>query len=650
MDERLRSAFARFFPQAKVELKFGIERRSFPLIAVDDGDDRFSYRNDWIELRGAVQQLDDGMRYTLRLVNIGRTSTRITRLRFPAEGGLGGFLEGTDPRKVAFLRNGYQSWSTTRSYRITDKPLRPRFHLVSLASSNMANLPSNSPGQLSSEMYSVIMDLESGRALLVGQETPFDQFFYVILNIDRRGKSYFELIYDFGRQLLEPGKEIELDSIVFRYGTRPFVEQSYFWALRERLGYTPPARRPSGWCSWYEYYTKLSPEALYKNLKAIAAQGPELEIFQIDDGWQTAVGDWLEPKPAFAHRMRELADAIRSAGMRPGLWFAPFSAAGDSELARLHPEYVLKNEYGRRLPAGYNPYWKGFYYGLDVTHPRFAEYLREVVRTIVEDWGFEVLKCDFLFSACLRGACHHDLSLSRAQVLKEGMRTIRQAAGADVKIMGCGMPLSAGIGLVDSMRVGPDTGDFWIKLSGKLLRTGAMIGARNSLRNFMVRSPMHKRIWLNDPDCAIIRDRGTRLSPAERRAQLDAIALSGGALMYSDDFSALSATALADLRLIDSISAQCYKGQAVAIDLMEQEIPEIYYNTSGYVAFFNFSRAGNRRYDLSVFREYEPLLAAFVDLRSGERLPAGGTLVLPKMPRHGSRLFRIERNGDPPDA
>lgn len=631
------------FPEARIELKFGIERRGYTLHAVPAEGDGISYENDIVRLEGERRELEGGFRYDLRLTNLSKKSIRVTRLHFPAEGGLGAFLGDFDPRKVAFLRNGYQSWSTARSYKLSDKPLRPRLRMVSLASSNMANLPSNTPGMLSSEMYSVITDLSDGRSMLIGQEPPFDQFFYIVLNVDkRRGRSFFELIFDFGRQMVEGGRTIKLDGFILIAGTRSEVEQSYFHGIREGIGYKPPERNLKGWCSWYQYYQKITPEILYANIKAIKECGTPFDFFQIDDGWQANVGDWLEEAPAFRGRMRELADAVRQAGMRPGLWFAPFAASATSELARLHPEYLLKNEYGKIITAGYNPIWKGYYYGLDATHPRFAEYLKETVRKVVGEWGFEYLKCDFLFAACLRGAAHHELEISRSMVLKEGMRLIRGEAGPSTVIIGCGMPLSAGIGYVDAMRVGPDTGDFWLQWAAKILRTGAMVGARNSIRNFMVRSPMHKRLWLNDPDCVMIRDTDTGLKPAERQAQMDAIALSGGILMFSDDFSTLSKRALADLSLIDSIAEDCFAGQAIAIDVMEKEMPEVYYNTAGYVGFFNFYGPSRRRFDLSALRRYESGLERLVDMRTGKVVPAGSEIVLEGMPKRGSRLFRIE--------
>ena len=131
---------------------------------------------------------------------------------------------------------------------------------------------------------------------------------------------------------------------------------------------------------------------------------------------------------------------------------------------------------------------------LDVTDPRLAEYVLRVVRTMVEEWGFELLKCDFLFGACIRGGSHQDMTYSRAEVMRLGMEVIREAAGRDTVVLGCGMPLSAGVGTVEAMRVGTDTGPYWTMAAGRALRTGALVEVRNSTRNTMVRSPMHRRL------------------------------------------------------------------------------------------------------------------------------------------------------------
>jgi alpha-galactosidase len=637
-------SFLRLFPRATIELKSGATRASHPLEPIEH-DRHVGYSNEFVALH--IERADRGgaTHYRLKLKNLRTKSLRITRLRFPGWRGLDDLLDNYNPARISFFRNGHQSWSTSRSYRMTEKPLRPRLRLVSLVTSNLANLPSNSPGVLSSEMYTVVSDLDDDQSILVGQCEPFNQFVYILLHLhpERPHSSFFEIVYDFGRKVLAPGQEIELDGLLFLSGDSCAIVGEYFSLLS-------PLRRPAlkervGWSSWYQYYDKINPALLLNNLRLLKESGLKADFFQIDDGWQEAVGDWLSERGAFKGRMAELADAIRKAGYTPGLWLAPFALSPRSRLFKEHPEYILRDSGGSPLVAGYNPVWKGLYYGLDLTHPRCREYIAEFIHKAAREWGYSYLKCDFLFAACLRGANHHDIGLSRAEILKSGMALIREAAGSDVGILGCGMPLSAGIGGVEAMRIGPDTGDFWIRPESFLLRTGAMVGLRNSLRAALTRAPMHGALWVNDPDCVLARARGTRLSAAERSAQFDVVALSGGLVTISDDLSLLSATDFKELARLIELSEICSRGRVIALDAMDRELPEQFYNSSGYIGFFNWGPARKRSsYSLSRLKKLEPGLAALVDVRSGRRYDAGEAHIeLGPMPKRGSILMRIER-------
>jgi alpha-galactosidase len=590
-----------------LKLKFGITRRTYPLRRAETGTRaRLLFENEYARLSGEWADIDGfGSRLAFRLTNVAEESIRVTRLMFPAEAGIHAYVASMDASKLSFLRNGYQSWSTVRSYLPKDKPLRPWLQLVSLASSNLANLPSNVPGLFSSEMYTVITDRSSGEAFLVGQDAPFDQFFYIRLNLYRRGHrtSYFELTYDFGRKLIAPGETVELSAIIIARGTTASLQHRYFRELSRTAEPRVPAENVHGWCSWYYYYTRITPQIITRNIDAARRArdelGARIDFIQIDDGYEQAVGDWLRLTPSFEGRMRRLADTIREAGFRPGLWIAPFVASRTSRLLRIHPEYALRDEHGRRIVAGFNIFWRGrYYYGLDITNPRFEEYIRRVVRTVVADWGFPYLKCDFLFGGCLRGGTHHDLGLSRAEVLQRGMRIIREEAEAhtdeEVFLVGCGMPLVAGIGTVDAMRVGPDTGGYWIENKGRLLRTGAMVGVRNSIRNSVLRGAMHRALWLNDPDCVMLRTAGTKLSPAQRRTQINAVVLTGGLLLYSDDFAELDAETLREIGTIQDIAGSCFSGRLLPWDMMDRELPQVLLNTAGYLGVFNMSPARGR--------------------------------------------------------
>ncbi|MFW5776529.1 MAG: glycoside hydrolase family 36 protein [Spirochaetota bacterium] len=586
-----------------LRLKFGVTRETVPLEKRETGTRvRLRFENRYARLDGRWRDIPGfGSKLELRLTNVSSESIRVTRLIFPAESGINTYASNIRAADVCFFRNGYQGWSTARSYLRKDKPLRPWLQLVSLANSNLANLPSNIPGIFSSEMYTVITNRGTDDAFLVGQGPPFDQFFYIRLNLydSAERTSYFELTYDFGRQMVLPGHTIELGSIHIARGRTHQLVHRYFRELCTRAQPRIPSENVHGWSSWYYYYTKISPAVLRKNIEALRRardeHGARIDFVQIDDGYQQAVGDWLRLTPDFDGQMRRLSDEIRAAGFRPGLWIAPFVAAKQSELLRVHPEFALRDEQGRRIVAGFNFFWPGrYYYGLDITNPRFEEYVRRVIRTVVGEWGFAYLKCDFLFGGCLRGGTHHNLELSRAQVLRQGMQLIRQVAekhtSDEVLIVGCGMPLTTGIGTVDAMRVGPDTGGYWIERTGRLLRTGAMVGVRNSIRNSLVRGQMHRALWLNDPDCLLLRTKGTRLTSAQRRTQINAIALTGGLLLYSDDFAELDRQTLSEISHIQSIADECFSGRLIPLDMMARELPRIVFNTAGYLGVFNMDR------------------------------------------------------------
>ena len=655
-----------------LKLKFGITRRTFPLERVETGTRaRLRFENDQAVLTGHWRDTEGfGSRLSLELTNRSSESIRVTRLMFPAEAGIHDYASSLDSSRISFLRNGYQSWSTVRSYLPKDKPLRPWLQLVSLASSNLSNLPSNVPGIFSSEMYTVITDRATRESFLVGQAEPFDQFFYIRLNLYRRGKrkSYFELTYDFGRKLVPPGRTVRLSDIIIAKGTTHTLIHRYFRELRDTAQPRVPRAHIHGWSSWYYYYTKITPRKILQNLEAARRArdelGARIDVVQIDDGYEQAVGDWLHVRPEFDGEMRRMSDAIREAGFRPGLWIAPFVATRRSELLRVHPEYALRDEHGRRIVAGFNFFWRGkYYYGLDITNPRFEEYLRRVIRTMVSEWGYSYFKADFLFGGCLRGGTHHNLEVSRTEVLRRGMDLIREEAQAhteeDVFLLGCGMPLPAGVGTVDAMRVGPDTGSYWIENKGKLLRTGAMVGVRNSIRNSVVRSAMHRALWLNDPDCLMLRTSGTKLTPAQRRTQIHAVALTGGLLMYSDDFAELDASVLQEIAVIQEIAGQCFDGRLIPWDMMDRELPTILVNTAGYLGIFNMSRKRVGGVEVPIADILEearvvceiwgvscPPRDALEDVWSGERivLPregGRGRIELGPLGRFASRLYRL---------
>jgi alpha-galactosidase len=308
---------------------------------------------------------------------------------------------------------------------------------------------------------------------------------------------------------------------------------------------------PSGWCSWYyfsgsDYTGTVTPEAIRQNSLAAASLRPELplDLIQIDDGFESNVGDWFTFKPDFPQGVSPLAGAIRQSGLTPGLWLAPFIVHPKSDLYRMQSEWLLRNRRGRPVNAGYC--WNSFTTALDLTHPEALDYTKQVVQRAVQDWGFEYLKLDFLYAASLPGK-FHDQHKTRAQVLRSALETVRLAAGPQATLLGCGCPLGPAIGPVDSMRIGTDTARTWVPnyqgTKTYFQQDVSMPSARNSLHNALTRAALHKRWWINDPDCLLVRP-DSQLTLEEIHTAASVIALTGGSLFLSDDLPQLPAERL----------------------------------------------------------------------------------------------------------
>ena len=273
---------------------------------------------------------------------------------------------------------------------------------------------------------------------------------------------------------------------------------------------------PAGWCSWYHYFGRLGWPDVLENLDAASAdrRAFPFDVFQVDDGYETEIGDWASPKPGYPD-LGGLARAIKDKGFRAGIWTAPFSASESSRLFAEHPDWMVA-EGGRPKPCYRG--WGRTIYALDTTHPEARRWLDATFRALRRA-GFSYLKIDFLFAAAMPG--ERRKRVTPIQAYREGMRTIRRAAGRGF-VLGCGAPLLPSVGLVDGMRVGEDTAPYWKTKPSPFQGPNAYF----ALKNALMRQFMHRAFWLNDPDCLLLRDREIELTGNER----ELYALAAGAL------------------------------------------------------------------------------------------------------------------------
>ncbi|HEY1666181.1 MAG TPA: glycoside hydrolase family 36 protein [Trebonia sp.] len=262
-------------------------------------------------------------------------------------------------------------------------------------------------------------------------------------------------------------------------------------AYAAAAGVSLRAESPTVWCSWYHYFRDVTEDDIFENLSAMDDLGLSVDVVQIDDGYQSEIGDWLTESGRFTSLEAAVA-RIRAAGRRAGLWLAPFLVSPRSRIYQDHPEWLLG---GAR--AGFN--WKAEQAVLDVTHPGAEEYLRTVFCTL-RRMGIDYFKLDFLYAGALAGQRADD-SVTPLAAYRHGMEMIREAIGPDSYLLGCGAPILPSVGLVDAMRVSPDTAPRYEPDGGDL----SMPSQRAAALTGRARAWQHGRFWANDPDCLIVR-------------------------------------------------------------------------------------------------------------------------------------------------
>jgi alpha-galactosidase len=330
---------------------------------------------------------------------------------------------------------------------------------------------------------------------------------------------------------LAPGERIESAPLRVDAG-RPVDDALRTLAAKsgERMDARVGEWVPTGWCSWYHYFTDVTADDVRENRDDLDEWGLPVDLVQLDDGYQTAFGDWRTLADGFADMSSLVAD-VSAGGHTPGLWLAPFFVQEDAAIVDAHPEWFVTDGDGEFVSAGQR---HGEMYGLDLTHPGVQSWLRETFQTIVEEWGFEYLKLDFLYAGALPGERFADVT--RAEAYRQGLATIREAVGDETYILGCGAPQGQSVGLVDSMRVGPDTAEYWVRED----ESASEPAHENAIRNVLNRDYLHRRWWVNDPDCQLVRET-TELSMAERETFAALVALTGGSNVFSDKIAEIGA-------------------------------------------------------------------------------------------------------------
>ena len=430
------------------------------------------------------------------------------------------------PAESIFL-NGYQTWTDSTEHTVRDrmhglnripKNIIDKYDFTQYGDYTFAEYP-DKPGMLHGFSYGYL-------------RSHMDYRFFGSLN-EANAFTIFRTDTNAGTLTAEcdcaglcvSGSFKALD-LIFLEGQEKAVFDGYF----DRLGIhlREDAKPLYGYTSWYRHYQNISEQILLEDLAGMQEQPYPADVFQIDDGYQTAVGDWLSiDQQKFPEGMAKIAAAIREAGFLPGIWLAPFAAEETSVLFQEHPDWFVQDALGNPVRGGSN--WSGFY-ALGICNAEVRSYLREVIRTVTQDWGYKLLKLDFLYAACIQPRP----GKTRGQLMTEAMDFLRECAG-DAFLLGCGVPLASAFGKVDYCRIGCDVCLDWDDKPHMRLTHRERVSTKNAVLNAVFRRQLDGRAFLNDPDVFLLRSEGTTMTAEQRTCLGEVCALTGSVLFTSDN-------------------------------------------------------------------------------------------------------------------
>jgi len=302
----------------------------------------------------------------------------------------------------------------------------------------------------------VIVVGEKDHFLLAGAVTAFRSLTILQAVFDNRRITHIEMCQPEIKQGETPEETVILEGPDWRELLTRYAD-----IAAEKMGVKPihAEKNMTGYCTWYYYYKDVSEAHMLENIEALAANRSPYaaEYVQIDDGYQTFQGDWLDQCEAWPTPVREIAAKITSAGMKAGIWLMPTTASTQSRVFREHPDWFVKNEQGKPVTQsgwGPDPEWGC----LDATNPEVLDHIRNIFKTF-RSWGFTYFKMDGLYFGLQRGI-RKDPGSTTVSAFRLLLKTIREAV-PDCLLMACSEPFLPCLGLVDNARVSNDTSRYF---------------------------------------------------------------------------------------------------------------------------------------------------------------------------------------------
>jgi len=451
---------------------------------------------------------------------------------------------------------------------------------------------------------------------------------------------------------LPAGESITSERVMFAAG-RDYHSQleNYGAAIRELHHSRVSLDNMLGWWSWTAFYTKITEGTALTNAQWLAEHLKVLgyDYFHFDLGYAYSRSEYATPNASqFPRGMWDLTHRICRLGLKVGVWTAPFEVGERAWIYEHHKDWLVHNAHGDPISIGNAEEVEGEHlFVLDVTNPDAQEYLRQIYRTLVREWGARYIKLDFMDNTAIEGYYHRP-NTTALEAQRIGLEIIRKTVGEDVLLDKDGSPMLNPVGLVDEGRISQDTGH-------------AFLRSKEAEPGIAARYYMHRNFFIDDPDAftvsrQLLEERTIQapLTLNEAQVSIALAAVSGGMFEIGDDLPILGSDAerMALVKNPDLLAMAKLGRAALPLDLLtyadKDEQPRVF-----------LLREDQRQSTLAVFNWTEQPSSrtfAFSDLK----LPAGHsyklfdslaqdqplamdheTLRLDNQPAHSVKLIKI---------
>lgn len=493
--------------------------------------------------------------------------------------------------------------------------------------------------------------LHSAMGDLCAAFTTYNRF-YTEFRTNNKAVTAFYALED---KVVNVGEEYVLESLILDdslCGIEFF--DTYADIVREKYNLGKMKPIPAGWSSWSCLYGDVTEDIVSKQAKLVRDKWLSLgaDLIQIDDGWQKGGsfgGYWTNEPDAFSTGIPALRDKINALGLRLGLWMSPGLIVDESEMFEEMNDCLLKRE-GKLVKSfggsdAMSATRDGSVYSLDIGKDNVLSYIRDIFTRGRDEYGAVYFKVDFVMNLLLRlvsdGSRVEYENGYAVELYRRYIGEIRKTVGEDIFLLACGSPIGESVGIFDSVRISPD-----ITWAGA--ESPNHYGPWNILRDCAIsaflRSPMHNKMFINDPDALLVRDfitdrcdDGLALTYEEAKMWATVVAMSGGHILLNEEIDRLSADRQALFtRILPPLGIA-----ARPVDFYEFPYCTETYIDCGearLVAMYNWCETESEK----IFKNTYDSPAVLVDCWSGEPVAVVEDEIHFTLPSHTTRAFLVK--------